>query len=87
MPVLDGLEFLERQRQLPASYQQALTVVVLSAAHETRERALAVEVKIKPLDITELATLLLHYLPQALPAASWWSVTDGTCLSLTIIGG
>jgi CheY-like chemotaxis protein len=74
MPVLDGLEFLERQRQLPAAYQQALTVVVVSAAHETRERerarALAVEVKTKPLDVTELAALLQHYLPQALPAAS-----------------
>jgi CheY-like chemotaxis protein len=74
IPVLDGLEFLERQRQLPLTCQQALTVVVVSAAHETRERerarALAVEVKTKPLDVTELAALLQHYLPQALPAAS-----------------
>lgn len=72
MPVLDGLEFLERQRQLPLTCQQALTVVVVSAAHETRERerVRAVEVKTKPLDVTELAALLQHYLPQALPAAS-----------------
>jgi CheY-like chemotaxis protein len=72
MPVMDGLEFLERQRQLPLACQQAITVVVVSAAHETAEReraqALAVEVKTKPLDITELAALLQHYLPRALPA-------------------
>jgi CheY-like chemotaxis protein len=73
MPVMDGLEFLERQRQLPAAQQQAMTVVVLSAAHETAEReqarTLAMEVKTKPLDIAELAALLQHYLPTALPAA------------------
>lgn len=72
MPVMDGLEFLEHQRQLPPTHQQAMTVVVLSGAHETAERkraqALAVEVKTKPLDITELAALLHHYLPAALPA-------------------
>lgn len=72
MPVMDGLEFLEHQRQLPPAHQQAMTVVVLSGAHETAERerarALAVEVKTKPLDITELAALLHHYLPTALPA-------------------
>lgn len=72
MPVMDGLEFLEHQRQLPAAYQQAMTVVVVSAAHETAERervrALVVEVKTKPLDVTELAAILRHYLPGALPA-------------------
>lgn len=72
MPVMDGLEFLEHQRQLPPAHQQAMTVIVLSGAHETAERerarALAVEVKTKPLDITELAALLHHYLPAALPA-------------------
>lgn len=72
MPVMDGLEFLEHQRQLPPAHQQAMTVIVLSGAHETAERkraqALAVEVKTKPLDITELAALLHHYLPSALPA-------------------
>lgn len=72
MPVMDGLEFLERQRQLPLAYQQAMTVVVVSAAHEIAERervrTLVVEVKTKPLDITELAALLQHYLPGVLPA-------------------
>lgn len=72
MPVMDGLEFLEHQRQLPPAHQQAMTVIVLSAAHETAERkraqTLAVEVKTKPLDVVELATLLQHYLPDALPA-------------------
>lgn len=72
MPVMDGLEFLEHQRQLPAAHQQAMTVIVVSAAHETAEReqarSLAVEVKTKPLDIKELAALLQHYLPSVLPA-------------------
>jgi len=72
MPVMDGLEFLEHQRQFPPTYQQAMTVIVLSGAHETaareRARALAVEVKTKPLDVTELAELLQHYLPDALPS-------------------
>jgi CheY-like chemotaxis protein len=71
MPVMDGLEFLEHQRQLPLAYQQAMTVIVVSAAHETTERerarALAVEVKTKPLDIKELLALLQRYLPDALP--------------------
>ena len=71
MPVMDGLEFLEQQRQLPLAYQQAMTVIVLSGAHETAERerarALVVEVKTKPLDVTELAALLRQYLPGALP--------------------
>ncbi|MGI4734543.1 MAG: response regulator [Janthinobacterium lividum] len=72
MPVMDGLEFLEHQRQLPPAHQQAMTVIVVSAAHEmaARERAqtLAVEVKTKPLDVTELAALLQRYLPRVLPA-------------------
>ena len=71
MPVMDGLEFLEHQRQLPLACQQAMQVVVLTAAHETAERerarALVAEVKTKPLDITELTALLHHYLPGALP--------------------
>lgn len=71
MPVMDGFEFLECQQQLPITYQHAMTVVVVSAAHETtaraRAQALAVEVKTKPLDITQLAELVHHYLPRALP--------------------
>lgn len=71
MPVMDGLEFLAHQRQLPLAWQQAMTVVVLSGAHETadcqRARALVAEVKTKPLDIRELTTLLQHYLPGSLP--------------------
>ncbi|MGI4864046.1 MAG: response regulator [Janthinobacterium lividum] len=72
MPVMDGLEFLEHQRQLPPACQQAMTVIVLSGAHETAERerarTLVVEVKTKPLDVMELTALLQHYLPGALPA-------------------
>lgn len=71
MPVMDGLELLEHHRQLPLPYQQAMAVIVVSAAHETAEReqarALVVEVKTKPLDITELATLLHQYLPGSFP--------------------
>jgi hypothetical protein len=41
-----------------------MTVVVVSAvAERERAQALAVEVKTKPLDITELTALLQHYLP------------------------
>ncbi|RZK24319.1 MAG: response regulator [Hymenobacter sp.] len=72
MPVMDGLEFLASQRQFPLAWQQAMTVVVLSGAHETadcqRARALVAEVKNKPLDIKELMTLLQYYLPGALPS-------------------
>ena len=70
MPVMDGLEFLEHRVQLPPACQQAITVIVLSASHEVaareRARALAVEVKTKPLDIAELVMLLQQYLPTAL---------------------
>lgn len=72
MPVMDGLEFLAQQRQLPLAYQRAMTIIVVSAAHDTAEcdqaRALAAEIKTKPLDVTELAELLRQYLPGALPA-------------------
>ena len=72
MPVMDGLEFLEHQVQLPSVCRQGTTVVVLSggtsnATEQARARALAVDVKFKPLDIDGLAALVRQYLPAALP--------------------
>lgn len=69
MPVMDGLEFLEQQVKLPPAYQQAMTVVVVSAtpSAEEKERArrLATEIKPKPLDVQQLLELIHHYLPTA----------------------
>jgi CheY-like chemotaxis protein len=71
MPGMDGLEFLEHQTQLPLAYQQAMTVVIVSAtprgAELERAGALAVEIRPKPLDVTQLTELVQHYLPAALP--------------------
>lgn len=71
MPVMDGLEFLEQQRQLPLVGRQMTTVVVLAgavrnAAEHARIRALAADVKFKPLDLPGLAALVRQYLPEAL---------------------
>lgn len=72
MPVMDGLEFLEHQRQLPLVCRQLTTIVVLSgavrnAAEHARVRALAADVKFKPLDLGGLTALVRQYLPAALP--------------------
>jgi CheY-like chemotaxis protein len=69
MPVMDGLEFLEHKAQLPASYQEAITVVVVSStpsdAEKEKARALATEIKPKPLDVDQLLYLIRNYLPGA----------------------
>jgi CheY-like chemotaxis protein len=69
MPVMDGLEFLEHKAQLPASYQEVITVVVGSStpsdAEKEKARALATEIKPKPLDVDQLLDLIRNYLPGA----------------------
>lgn len=71
MPVMDGLEFLEHQVQLPQVCRQVTAVIVVSAtpsvSEQTRARELAVDMKPKPMDIQGLAALLRQYLPAALP--------------------
>jgi CheY-like chemotaxis protein len=74
MPVMDGLEFLEHQLQLPTHCQQVMAVIVVSAtpnrAEVKRAQTMAVDVRGKPLDILELGTLVREYLPAALPATT-----------------
>jgi CheY-like chemotaxis protein len=69
MPVMDGLEFLEHKAQLPLAYQQAMTVVVTSSSPSATElahaKALATEIKSKPLDVKQLLALIQNYLPEA----------------------
>jgi CheY-like chemotaxis protein len=73
MPVMDGLEFLERHAQLPPAYQQSTVIVVLSggipsASHQAQIHVLGASIKLKPLDITGLAALVQQHLPTALPS-------------------
>lgn len=73
MPVMDGLEFLERHVHLPLSYRQDTAIIVLSggvpsATHQAQILALAMDIKLKPLDIEGLAALVRQYLPAALPS-------------------
>jgi CheY-like chemotaxis protein len=74
MPVMDGLEFLEHQIRLPTHHQQVMAVIVVSAtpnqAELARAQTMAVGVRAKPLDITQLGTLVREYLPTALPATT-----------------
>jgi CheY-like chemotaxis protein len=69
MPVMDGLTFLEHKAQLPHSYQEAMTVVVIgtapSKADLEKARLLATEIKPKPLDVHQLLDLIRDYLPEA----------------------
>jgi len=70
MPVMDGLEFLERHLHLPSVCQQVASVVVISATPSETERGrarqLAVEVKPKPVTLELLTDLVHQYLPTAL---------------------
>ncbi|UOQ68943.1 response regulator [Hymenobacter volaticus] len=74
MPVMDGLEFLENHGQLPLVCREGIPVIVLSggasnAAEQARVRALAADVKFKPLDLESLAALVQQHLPFALPGS------------------
>ncbi|MVN78808.1 response regulator [Hymenobacter sp. HMF4947] len=40
MPVMDGLAFLAHQCQLSLAFQQTMTVIVLTAAHESEQQVL-----------------------------------------------
>lgn len=71
MPVMDGLEFLERHAQLPPVSRQNTVIVVLSGgmpsvAQQAQIQVLAADIKLKPLDIAGLAALVQQYLPAAL---------------------
>lgn len=70
MPVMDGLEFLEQQVQLPAACRQLMAVIVISAtpdrAEQEKARDLAVDLRPKPLDIEQVRELVRSYLPDAL---------------------
>jgi CheY-like chemotaxis protein len=73
MPVMDGLEFLDRHAQFPTVSRQSTDVVVLSgglpsAAHQAQIRTLAADIKLKPLDIVGLAALVQQHIPAALPS-------------------
>jgi CheY-like chemotaxis protein len=73
MPVMDGLEFLERHAQLPPASRQHTVVVVLSggmpgASQQAQLHVLAAGIKLKPLDIAGLASLVQQHLPAALPS-------------------
>jgi CheY-like chemotaxis protein len=73
MPVMDGLEFLEHHAKSLPVHQQDTAVIVLSggmpgAAYHAQVRALATDIKPKPLDIKGLAALLRQHLPTALPS-------------------
>ena len=73
MPVMDGLEFLERHAQLPPVSRQNTVVVVLSggvpsASQQAQIHFLAADIKLKPLDIVGLASLVQQHLPAALPS-------------------
>jgi CheY-like chemotaxis protein len=70
MPVMGGLEFLERHLHLPSVCQQVASVVVISATPSETERGrarqLAVTVKPKPVTMELLTELVRQYLPTAL---------------------
>ena len=70
MPVMDGLEFLEQQVQLPAQCRQMMAVIVVSAtpdrAEQEKARGLAIDLRPKPLDIGQVRELVSSYLPNAL---------------------
>lgn len=70
MPVMDGLEFLEHHLRLPNICQQVASVIVVSATPSETERGrarqLALEVKLKPLTMQQVAELVQNYLPAAL---------------------
>jgi CheY-like chemotaxis protein len=74
MPVMDGLEFLEHQLELPTHCQQVMAVIVVSAtpdrAELQRAQTMAVDVRGKPLDITQLGGLVREYLPTAFPTVT-----------------
>ena len=71
MPVMDGLEFLEHQVRLSSVCRQVTAVIVVSASPDATEcaraRALAVDLRRKPLDGAQLTELLRQHLPAALP--------------------
>ncbi|RZK35283.1 MAG: response regulator [Hymenobacter sp.] len=74
MPVMDGLEFLERHTQMPDVCRQVAAVIVVSAspneAERDRARALAIDVMPKPINLEGLAQLVRQYLPAALAEVS-----------------
>lgn len=73
MPVMDGIEFLEAYRQLPASQQAATVVVVLTTSMAAADLARINELPIaglvsKPLSRDKVDTLLRLHFNRELPA-------------------
>ena len=63
MPVMDGVEFVHRYRQLPGPNAQ---LVVMTAAHEAEDRIRRVEADsfiAKPFGVTALLAVVRHLLP------------------------
>ena len=73
MPVMNGIEFLEAYRQLPAAQRQATVIVLLTTSVNPRDLARVAGLPIagtlnKPLTEEKLRTIWQQHFPPRLPA-------------------